>query len=98
MRELIISIEAVQDLNDIADYFMLRNIDAGEGLFQQFNQRCKQLATFPNSGRIYENLRQNVRALSFQGYIIFYRVTEERLVILRVVNGRQNLPKFFADD
>jgi toxin ParE1/3/4 len=47
MRELIISTEAVQDLNDIADYFMLRNIDAGEGLFQQFNQRCKQLATLP---------------------------------------------------
>jgi plasmid stabilization system protein ParE len=33
MRELIISTEAIQDLNDIADYFVLRNVDAGERLF-----------------------------------------------------------------
>jgi toxin ParE1/3/4 len=55
MIELIISPEASQDLNTIADYFMVHNVDAGERLFQQFNKRCKQLAAFPNSGRAYAN-------------------------------------------
>jgi toxin ParE1/3/4 len=98
MRELIISPEAIKDLNYIADYFMVRNVDAGERLFQQFNQRCQQLAAFPNSGRTYESLRPNLRGLSFQGYIIFYRVTAEKLIILRMINGRQNLPEIFTDE
>jgi toxin ParE1/3/4 len=97
MRELIISPEAIQDLNDIADYFLARNVNTGELLFQKFNQKCQQLATFPNSGRTYENLRQGLRGLSLQGYIVFYRVTEEELVILRIVHGSQNLPEIFAE-
>ncbi len=98
MRSLIISPEATQDLNNIADYFMPLNYEVGERLFQRFNQRCKQLATFPNSGRSYANFRQGLRGLSFEGYIIFYRVTEERLTIVRVVSGRQDLSKVFSSD
>jgi toxin ParE1/3/4 len=91
MRELIISPDAIQDFNDIADYFLPRNVDAGERLFQQFNQRCQQLVNFPNSGRSYASLRPDLRGLSCAGYIIFYRVTDQSLIILRVINGRQNL-------
>jgi toxin ParE1/3/4 len=96
MRALIISPEATQDLNNIADYFMLLNLEVGERLFERFNQRCKQLATFPNSGRSYTNLRQGLRGLSFESYIIFYRVTDESLTIVRVVSGRQDLSKVFG--
>jgi toxin ParE1/3/4 len=38
MRELIISPEAIQDLNDIADYFLSRNINTGELIFRESNQ------------------------------------------------------------
>jgi toxin ParE1/3/4 len=95
MIELIISPEASQDLNTIADYFMVHNVDAGERLFQQFNKRCKQLAAFPNSGRAYANLRSDLRGVNCEGFIIFYRVTDQDLVILRVINGCQNLTGIF---
>lgn len=98
MRSLIISPEATQDFNDIADYFMPRNFEIGVLLFQRFNQRCKQLATFPNSGRSYANLRQGLRGLLFEGYIIFYRVTDESLTIVRVINGRQDLSTVFGNE
>ena len=98
MRSLIISPEATQDLNNIADYFMSLNYEVGERMFQRFNQRCKQLATFPNSGRSYTNFRPGLRGLSFEGYIIFYRVTDQSLTIVRVISGRQDLSNVFSDD
>ena len=38
-----ISKAACQDLDAIAEYFLTRNIDAGERFFQEFNQKCKYL-------------------------------------------------------
>jgi hypothetical protein len=39
----VIALEASQDLNAISDYFVSRNIDAGERLLQEFNQKCVKL-------------------------------------------------------
>ncbi|NJN49268.1 MAG: type II toxin-antitoxin system RelE/ParE family toxin [Alkalinema sp. RL_2_19] len=57
MRELIIAPEALQDLNAVADYFVDRDVEAGEFLFQRFNQRCRQLANFPLSGALLHEWR-----------------------------------------
>ncbi len=67
-------------------------------LFQRFNQRAKQLANFPLSGKSYGHLRPNLRGINFEKYIIFYHVTDAELVILRVLSGRQNLPTIFSDN
>ncbi|AFZ57618.1 hypothetical protein [Anabaena sp. PCC 7938] len=32
--EYVLSVEATKDLEDILDYFLQRNIDAGKGLFR----------------------------------------------------------------
>jgi toxin ParE1/3/4 len=42
-----------QDLNEIADYFAVNNVRAGEKFFNDFNRKCKQLVAFPNSGKSY---------------------------------------------
>ncbi|MEH2244114.1 type II toxin-antitoxin system RelE/ParE family toxin [Nostoc sp.] len=37
MSNYIISPSASRDLNEIADYFLTRNLEAGEKLFREFN-------------------------------------------------------------
>jgi toxin ParE1/3/4 len=93
-----ISLKASQDLNAISDYFVSRNIEAGERLLQEFNQKCVKLLQFPKMGKSYAAIRPWLRGISLDGYIIFYQVTEDEIIILRVVNGRQNLEISFDED
>lgn len=53
MSKYVISPSAIKDLNAIADYYLTTNVAAGEKLFEDFNNKCKKLAQFPNMGRSY---------------------------------------------
>lgn len=97
MSRYVINILASRDLNEIADYFTETSIDAGERFFREFNRKCQQLVTFPNSGKSYDTIRPSLRGISLQGYIVFYRVLEDGIEILRVVGGRRNLPSLFEE-
>ncbi|NJM75705.1 MAG: type II toxin-antitoxin system RelE/ParE family toxin [Acaryochloridaceae cyanobacterium RU_4_10] len=97
MSRYVINILASRDLNEIADYFAETNLEAGEKFFSDFNRKCQQLVAFPNSGKSYTEIRPELRVLSLDGYILFYRILEDGIEILRVVSGRRNLPSLFED-
>ncbi|NEO88626.1 MAG: type II toxin-antitoxin system RelE/ParE family toxin [Spirulina sp. SIO3F2] len=97
MSHYVINALASQDLNEIADYFAENSVEAGERFFQAFNRKCQQLITFPNSGKSYESIRPGLRGLSFEKYIIFYRILKDGIEILRVVSGRRDFPAMFAE-
>lgn len=97
MSRYVINVLASQDLNNIADYFAERNLDAGDRFFRNFNHKCKQLVAFPESGKSYANIRAELRGLSLDGYVIFYRILEDRIEILRVVSGRRDFPRVFEE-
>ncbi len=61
MNRYIISLPASGDLQAIADYFAVENVEAGERLLYAFNQKCQQLVSFPNMGRQYDDLRPSLR-------------------------------------
>ncbi|NET02201.1 MAG: type II toxin-antitoxin system RelE/ParE family toxin [Sphaerospermopsis sp. SIO1G1] len=97
MNQYIISPSASRDLDKIAEYFLSCNIEAGEKLFREFNSKCQKLVNFHYMGRSYDHLRPLVRGLPLDGYIIFYRIIDDEVKILRVFNGRQNLESLLAD-
>ncbi|MBW4621207.1 MAG: type II toxin-antitoxin system RelE/ParE family toxin [Cyanosarcina radialis HA8281-LM2] len=61
MSQYIISDEAIEDLNDISDYFWQTNVEAGEQFLKAFDARCKQLVSFPNMGRSYSHIRPDLQ-------------------------------------
>ncbi|WP_414545562.1 type II toxin-antitoxin system RelE/ParE family toxin [Nostoc sp. CCY0012] len=95
--EYLISKEASQDLDEILDYFLVRNINAGERFIREFNKKCQNIAQFPNLGRSYIKFDPRLRGIPLDGYIIFYRLFEGRVVIVRVVSGYRDLESIFAD-
>lgn len=97
MSRYVINILASQDLNEIADYFAENSLEAGERFFHAFNRKCQQLVAFPNSGKSYAAIRPELRGLSLEGYIIFYRILDDGIEILRVVSGRRDFPSFFEE-
>lgn len=98
MSRYVINVLASKDLNEIADYFQSQNIQAGEKFFREFNRKCKQLIAFPNSGRKYDEIYPDLRGLTLSGYIIFYRLLDDDIEILRVIHGRRNIETIFTDD
>jgi toxin ParE1/3/4 len=97
MARYLINLLASQDLNEIADYFAANNVKAGEKFFQNFNRKCKQLILFPNSGKSYAEIYPELKGIPLGGYIIFYRILEDGIEILRVISGRRNLPSIFTE-
>lgn len=97
MSRYIISLPASRDLQTIADYFALENVDVGERLLEALNQKCQQLVSFPNLGRQYGDLRPGLRGLPLDGYIIFYLILHNGIQIVRVVSGKRNLKSLFTN-
>ncbi|MFB2892105.1 type II toxin-antitoxin system RelE/ParE family toxin [Aerosakkonemataceae cyanobacterium BLCC-F50] len=97
MSRYVINILASEDLSAIADYFAENNLEAGERFFREFNRKCQQLVAFPNSGKSYAQIRPDLRGLSLEGYIVFYRVLSDGIEILRVVSGRRNFSSLFEE-
>lgn len=97
MNSYVINILASRDLNAIAEYFSQSNLEAGERFFQEFNRKCQQLVSFPRSGKSYAGIHADLRGLPLEGYVIFYRVLDDGIEILRVVSGRRNLPSLFDE-
>lgn len=97
MSLYIISPSASRDLNQIADYFLPRNLKTGEKLFREFNKKCQNLANFPSIGRSYAHIKPLLRGLTLDGYVILYQVIDNGVEILRVVSGRQDLEVLFAE-
>ena len=97
MNRQIIAPSASQDLNKIADHFLVINIKAGEKLFRKFYKKCQQLVQFPKLGRSHTHIKPSLRGLPLDGYIIFYRVINETVGILRIVNDRQDLDALFSE-
>ena len=96
--QYIISPAAIHDLNNITDYFAERNIDAGEKLLDEFSKKCRYLTQFPLIGRSYSEIRSYLRGLPLQNYIIFYRVINNDIEIMRVIRGDRDLEAVFEND
>jgi toxin ParE1/3/4 len=98
MNRCVITRKASQDLDEISDYFVSRNIESGEQLLQLFTKKCTKLMQFPSMGKSYAYIRSWLRGVPLQNYIIFYEIIGDDVVILRVVSGRQNLTTLFEDE
>jgi toxin ParE1/3/4 len=97
MSRYVINILASRDLNEIADYFSENSLEVGDRFFCAFNRKCQQLVAFSNSGKSYETIRPDLRGLSLEGYVIFYRILDDGIEILRVVSGRRDFPTLFEE-
>lgn len=95
MSNCFLSRQASQDLDTIADYYLTRNIEAGENLFQEFTRKCENLVRFPSLGRSYGHIRPGMRGIPLDSYIIFYQIVNDGVEVLRVVGGRQDLEELF---
>ena len=86
------------DLLEIWAYIAENNFEAANSTIQAIGRRCYDCADLPGIGRRHEDLSPGLRSITEGSYIIFYRVAEEGIQVVRVVHGTRDLPSLFDQD
>lgn len=104
MRQLDVALSAgaLSDLQQIAFYVYERsgNVVVARAYDARIPDVCARIGDAPQGGRPREDLGPGVRSWSFERRAtILYRVTADRVVVLRIVHrGRPIMSKMVRDD
>ena len=90
---VVVSLRARSDIFAIHAYLAERSLVAADRLLIRFSQRFDELCEFPFLGPDRSELRASLRGLLMDGYIAFYVVETDRIVIVRVIDGRMNIKR-----
>jgi toxin ParE1/3/4 len=90
--------DAMADLDEICDYLGSRSVNAASKLFDRIRQKAKLVASFPNTGKSYEDLIPGLRGFIVDDYIMFYVCDGDGIEILRVISGYRDLRSVFELD
>ncbi|MBD6614749.1 type II toxin-antitoxin system RelE/ParE family toxin [Komarekiella sp. 'clone 1'] len=98
MSRCIFAPSARLDLKEISSYINRFNPDAARKLKERIKQQCKLLADFPNMGQSCDNFASGLRSFPVEDYLIFYRLIDGGVAIVRVVSGYRDLETLFSSD
>ena len=93
--KLIISRQAIEDLINIWSHIALDNPDAADAFTDKLYTSCKNLTVMPEMGRPRGELLPGLRSLTHKGYIIFYRSGNQKIEIIRILNGCMDVDSIF---
>lgn len=91
-RVLTLSEAALADFDHIYDFIARHNPRAAAGVLRKLDTAIQHLADQPRMGKAYKHGRHKMRVLVHVDYLVFYRERPGEVEIVRVLNGRQNIP------
>lgn len=71
------------------------SIESADRIIDAITDRFWLLARHPQIGRRRDDLRSGLRSFSAEDYTILYRIDDDDVLILHVVHGARDIPKFF---
>ena len=94
-EKIVLSEMAYYDIETIFSYISQDNKQAAEKLRLLIYEGIKKLSYFPEMGAVIPEedapgTQRGFRRIVVSPYSIFYKVLEDRIVIARVLHGRQN--------
>jgi len=98
MRRLRISDESRADLDEIWWYIAGDNLRSADAVVADIVADFQTLLQFPGLGRGRDELRAGLRSFPAGSYLIFYRVLNDELEIVRVVHGARNVESIFKPE
>ena len=88
---VVVSLRARSDILGIHSYLAEHSFAAADRMLASFSRRFDELREFPFLGPDRSELRASIRGLLIDGYIAFYLVEVDRIVIVRVIDGRMDI-------
>lgn len=97
-RRLVLSTDARADLTDIWFYIAERNPLNADRFARYPQRKCQKLADAPEMGRKRDELAPGLRSFVVKNYVIFYRIKDEALEIVRVLSALRDIEAIFNPD
>lgn len=88
--------KAHMDAMDIADYIDIDNPAAAFAVYEEIHQQIAMLGDSPKMGRLGRIVGTRELIINRTPYIAAYLVTEDAVIILRILHGAQRWPKKLA--
>jgi toxin ParE1/3/4 len=89
---IVITESARDDLNDIGEFI---RVSAGnltsERFIERIIEKIQTLSFAPQRTPMRQDLRAELRVIHLEKYLVFYRIAENTVLILRVVHGARNI-------
>lgn len=92
--------QADSDLDDIWLYIASESgsVDVADRVIDSIVGRFLLLARYPRIGRSRDELRTGLRSFPVGDYVVFYRISGEYVVILRVLHGRRDIERLLESE
>ncbi|CAA0112762.1 Toxin RelE2 [BD1-7 clade bacterium] len=98
MAEIIWTEPALGDLDEIAEYIALSNIQAAKALIQKIFSKVDRLADHPKSGKVPAELKSLAyREVVVNPCRIFYKIEDDTVYILHVVRQERDLQNYLIE-
>jgi toxin ParE1/3/4 len=94
--QVVVSLRARSDILNIHSYLSERSPAAADRILARLSQRFDDLREFPFLGPDRSELRAALRGLLVEGYVVFYMVEVDRIIIVRVIDGRKDIEQEFS--
>lgn len=93
--QIVVSLHARADIFGIYSFLSERSPATADRLIKRFSERFDELREFPYLGRDRSEFQASLRGLLIDGYVAFYLVEPDRIVIVRVIDGRRDIKQEF---
>lgn len=88
---------AEADLEGIGDYIARDNPHRALTFVTELRQQCAKVALAPLAYRARPELAEGLRSCAFGNYLVFYRINELELLIVRILHGAVDLAARFDE-
>lgn len=98
MAEIVWTEEALTDLESIGDYYEKTSPQYAPFIVNRLYDSVNRLAEHPKMGRkVPEVDHESLRELVVENYRIIYQLQEQRIEVITIVHGRQDMGKKFRE-
>ncbi len=92
----ILSEAADKDLEDIFDYTVEEfGFDQAEKYLLEMEEIFQKLILNPQLGKKRDEIKKDLYSLPKDNHIIFYRILDSHIRIVKLLHGSRELPKYF---
>lgn len=89
--ELILSDQAREDLTEIWLYIAAASAANADRFLDLLFEKCHALCDHPEMGRPRDELLPGIRSFPVYRYVIFYRIDNDRIEIVRILSGYRDV-------
>ena len=94
-RKLRISRPAENDLDEIWLYIAEDAPETADRFIDFVVERLTILSSSPEMGRLREDLEPGLRTFPLDNYLVFYRLSPDRVEIARIIHGARDIEALF---